>query len=80
MLKGSTSFDTYLQKVCRLVWKMAIQRPPMELDFDSQRKGDRLQELHWNSQDTESARIYVVFPILNHGGQVMAKGKILLKA
>ena len=77
-VKSAEPFQNYLHAACRLTWKMALQRPAMVLDFTSDRKGSNLQDIHWNSQVVDKAKVCVVFPILTHGNHVMAKGKIYL--
>ena len=77
-LRKEKAFQNYIETVCRLSWKMTIQRPPMLLDFAEVRKDDQAQDLHWNSQVVDNAKVGMVFPELTHGNQVMAKGKVFL--
>ena len=85
VIKAVHEVDTYIEKACGLAWKMAIQRPKLTFGTPGLGEpwmGDSLQEVWWGSDDPEdpsSKTVCYVHPILYHGDNVMAKGKVVLR-
>ena len=68
----------YVAAMVRLAWKMTIQRPQMTFNFTAKSKGEKYQDIYWNSQTSPESLVTVVYPMLYHGSHLMAKGKIYL--
>ena len=71
----------FIEAITRLCWKMVLQRPPMEFKTSDKYEGETLQELYWNSPnpDTVNSPVITVYPMLYHGDNLIAKGKVLVQ-
>ena len=81
----SPELKIYIESSARLAWKMALQRPPMR--FDTSKEDQLWTKSEENELDLvlgsepkqQGAKIqYYLSPVLIHGDQIMAKGKVFV--